>query len=210
MNRHIQTFHKEEDEEESNDEMENDRADESSDESSDEEDVQTQGFEADQLDAHLEKNEVFQQWLDTARDASRQARTERFEKYLAQGMEEADAKEKAHWKTTPEIKSEFFDNYETHLWEYKTLEFNHVHRDILHTMDKRLTDGVNIHHAIKRRWPNTSPNSKGCFKSWTKTRTKTLKRKIQIPAPGWPKGKRFSHAQNESIKRPYYKRTISH
>ena len=44
MNRHIQTFHKEEDEEESNDEMENDRADESSDESSDEEDVQTQGY----------------------------------------------------------------------------------------------------------------------------------------------------------------------
>ena len=55
MDRHIETFHKEEDEDESNDEMENDRADESS----DEEDVQTQGSEADQLDAHLEKNEVF-------------------------------------------------------------------------------------------------------------------------------------------------------
>ena len=39
--------------------MENDWADESSDESSDEEDVQS---EADQ-DAHLEKNEVFRQWL---------------------------------------------------------------------------------------------------------------------------------------------------
>ena len=127
MNRHIQTFHKEEDEEESNDEMENDRADESSDESSDEEDVQTQEFEADQLDAHLEKNEVFRQWLDTARDASRQAQTERFEKYLAHGMEETDAKEKAHWKTTPEIKTEFFNNYETHLWEYKTLEFNAIY-----------------------------------------------------------------------------------
>ena len=163
MNRHIQTFHKEEDEQESNDEMENDRADESSDESSDEEDVQTQAFEADQLDAHLEKNEVFRQWLDTARDASRQARTERFEKYLAQGMEEADAKEKAHWKTTPEIKSEFFDNYETHLWEYKTLEFNHVHRDILHTMDKRLTDGVNIHHAIKRAVAKHKPEFEGLF-----------------------------------------------
>ena len=51
--------------------MENDRADESSDESSDEEDVQTEGSEADQLDANLEKNEVFRQWLDTARNASR-------------------------------------------------------------------------------------------------------------------------------------------
>ena len=159
MNRHLQTFHKEEDEGDSNEEMEN----KSSDGSSDEEDVQSVGSEADDLDAHLEKNEVFQQWLDTAREASRQARTERFEKYLAQGMEEADAKEKAHWKTTPEIKSEFFDNYETHLWEYKTLEFNHVHRDILHTMDKRLTDGVNIHHAIKRAVAKHKPEFEGLF-----------------------------------------------
>ena len=80
MNRHLQTFHNEEDEEESNEEMEN----KSSDGSSDEEDVQSEGSEADDLDAHLEKNEVFRQWLDTAREVTRQARTERFEKYLAQ------------------------------------------------------------------------------------------------------------------------------
>ena len=159
MNRHLLTFHKEEDEGESSEEMEN----KSSDGSSDEEDVQSVGSEADDLDAHLQKNEVLQQWLDTAREASRQARTVRFEKYLAQGMEEADAKEKAHWKTTPEIKSEFFDNYETHLWEYKTLEFNHVHRDILHTMDNRLTDGVNIHHAIKRAVAKHKPEFEGLF-----------------------------------------------
>ena len=56
MKRHLQTFHKEEDEEESSKEMENDRVDESSDESSDDEDVQSEGSETDQLDAHLEKN----------------------------------------------------------------------------------------------------------------------------------------------------------
>ena len=166
MNRHLQTFHKEEDnEEESSDEMENDRADESShasDRSSDEEDVQSEGSEIDQ-DARLEKNEVFRHWLDTARDEARQARTERVEKYLAQGMGEADAKEKAQWKTTPEIKTEFFDNYETHLWEYKTLEFNDVHRDILHTMEKRLTDGVDIHHAIKRAVAKHKPEFEGLF-----------------------------------------------
>ena len=55
MNRHLQTFHKEEDEGESSEEMEN----KSSDRSSDEEDVQFVGSEADDLDAHLEKNEVF-------------------------------------------------------------------------------------------------------------------------------------------------------
>ena len=63
-----QTFHKEEDEEESSDEMDDDRADQSSNESSNEEDIQS---EADQ-DTHLEKNEVFHQWLDTARDDARQ------------------------------------------------------------------------------------------------------------------------------------------
>ena len=166
MNRHLQTFHKEEDNEDgSNDEMENDRADESShasDRSSDEEEVQSEGSEAN-LDARLEKNEVFRHWLDTARDEARQARTERVEKYLAQGMEEADAREKANWKTTPEIKTEFFDNYETHLWEYKTLEFNDVHRDILHTMEDRLTDGVDIHHAIKRAVAKHKPEFEGLF-----------------------------------------------
>ena len=65
-------------------------------------------------------------------------------------MAEANAKEKAHWKTMPEIKTEFFDNYETHLWEYKTLEFNHVHRDILHTHGKEIDWWLGHCHAIKR------------------------------------------------------------
>ena len=101
--------------------------------------------------------------MDTAREASRQARTERFEKYLAQGMEETNTKEKAHWKRTPEMKSEAFNNYETHLWEYKTLEFNHIHRDILHTMEKRLTDGVDILQAIKRAVAKHKPKFEGLF-----------------------------------------------
>ena len=74
---------------------------------------------------------------------------EKFEKYLAQGMEDTDAKEKAHWKTTPEIKTEFLDNCKTHQREYKILEFNNVHRDILHTMEKRLTDSLEIRQAAK-------------------------------------------------------------
>ena len=103
--RNLQTFHEEEVEEESSNEMRNDRADESS----YGEDVQSEWSKADH-DAHLEKNDVFRQWLDTARDDARRSRTGRFEKYLAKGMVEADAKEKAQWKMTPKIKTEFFDN----------------------------------------------------------------------------------------------------
>ena len=184
MNRHLQTFHKEEDNEDgSNDEMENDRADESSDRSSDEEDVQSEGSEAN-LDARLEKNEVFQQWLDTARDAARQSRTERFEKYLEQGMGEADAKEKARWKTTPEIKTEFFDNYERHLWEYKTLEFNNVHRDILDAMEDRLTDGVDIHHAIKRAVAKHKPEFEGLFQELDEESDEEQEEEDSYPSAG--------------------------
>ena len=48
--------------------MDDDRVDESSNESSNEGDVQSEESEADQLDAHLEKNEVCRQWLDMAQD----------------------------------------------------------------------------------------------------------------------------------------------
>ena len=62
--------------------MDNNRADESSDESSDEEDVQSEGSEADQPDAHLEKIATFRQWLDTARVASRQDSKRKVRKYF--------------------------------------------------------------------------------------------------------------------------------
>ena len=46
--------------------------------------------------------------------------------------------------------------------EYKTLEFNDVHRDILHTMEKRLNDGVDI-HAIKRAVAKHKHEFEGLF-----------------------------------------------
>ena len=75
---------------------------------------------------------------------------ERVKKYLVQGIGEAKVKEKARWKTAPAVKKEFFDMYADHLWEYKTLESNQVHQDILEVMEERLSDGVDIHHSVKR------------------------------------------------------------
>ena len=54
-------------------------------------------------------------WTRLERPVDRHEPKDSNEKYLAHGMEEADVKEKANWKTAPEIKTEFFDNYETHL-----------------------------------------------------------------------------------------------
>ena len=99
-------------------------------------------------------------------------------------MEEADAKEKVHWKTTPEIKTEFFNNYETHPWEYKTLEFNHVHRDILHTMEKRLTDGVDIRHAIKRAVAKHKHEFEGLFQELDEDSEEDPKEEDPDPSAG--------------------------
>ena len=132
----------------------------------------------------MEKNEVFCQWQDKARDDVQQSRTERFENYLAQGTREADAKEKAHWKTTPEIKTEFFEKYETHLWEYKTLEFNHVHRYTLHTMEKRLTNGVDIHDAIKRAVTKHKHEFEGLFQKLDEDSDKEREEEDPDPSAG--------------------------
>ena len=155
MNRHFRTFH--EGKEEDKEGMENYVEDDSS--SSSGNDDESRGSEAESL----ERNEAFRRWLDEAREAGRPAMGERLEKYLARGAEEADAEEKARWKTTPEIKAKFFDDYETHLWEYKTLEFNDVHRDVLDTLEERLSDGVDIHHAIKRAVAKHKHEFEGLF-----------------------------------------------
>ena len=88
----------------------------------------------------------------------------------------------------------------------KPWEFNHVHRDILHTMDKKLTDGVNIHYAIKRAVAKHKPEFEGLFLELDEDSDEDPEEKTPIPAaPGWPKGKRFSHARifKELIKNPY-------
>ena len=116
-------------------------------------------------------------------------------------------KKSAHWKTTPEIKTEFFNNYETHLWEYKALEFNHVHRDILHTMEKRLTDGVHIRHAIKRAVAKHKHEFEGLFQELDEDSDEDPEEEDPDPSAGDGLKESVSRMRKifkkESIKSPY-------
>ena len=46
---------------------------------------------------------------------------------------------------------------------YKTLEFNDIHRDVLDTLEERLSESVDIHHAIKRAVAKHKPEFEGLF-----------------------------------------------
>ena len=111
----------------------------------------------------LEDNAVFLQWLDNAKDATQQARTEKYEKYVSQGVDEGEATEKAYLKTIPDVKSEFFAQYETFLWQYNTLEHDDVHQEISEELGDKMDSGVNIRHAIKRSMAKHKHEFEGLF-----------------------------------------------
>ena len=88
-------------------------------------------------------------------------------------------------KRTLAVKKEFFDTYEDHLREFKTLESDQVHQDILEAMEERLSDGVDIHHAVKRAVPKHKHEFEGLFRELDQERRRRKRngRKLKIPIP---------------------------
>ena len=101
-------------------------------------------------------------WKTAKSSNTRHARTKQYQKYVAQGMEEAEAKEKTNWKTTPDDKMQYFDSNDTFLWRYHTLECNNGRQKIM--------DDMWCGHPIRDKtiggWPNTSLNWKVCLKTF--------------------------------------------
>ena len=150
MNQHFRTFHEAEEDKE---EMEND-VDSSSSSGSGEE---SQGSDAERL----EKNEAFRRWLDEAREASRKAG--KAGKVPGARRGGGRCRRKGLLEDHARNQSEVFRRLRDSPWEYKTLEFNDVHRDVLDTLEERLSDGVDIHHAIKRAVAKHKPEFEGLF-----------------------------------------------
>ena len=62
----------------------------------------------DEVSSDLEDNLAYQEWYDQAMQATEEKRAEKYEKYINQGMDEDEAKEKAHEKTLWLVKHIFF------------------------------------------------------------------------------------------------------
>ena len=118
--RHKKTLHEDEEgysededleqSEDSNDD--NESGSEESLESEMEEDASSDEESSDELD----DNDAYQEWYKLAKEAREDMRTEKYNKYINEGMEEDRAKEKAYAKTLWAVKQTFFEHYSSFLW----------------------------------------------------------------------------------------------
>ena len=121
------------DESESGTEVEND-------ESSDEEESSSE----------LEDNAAYRDWLEEAKGATEEMWSEKYEKYVNGGMDEAQAKEKANRKTLWAVKRIFLNNYEDFLSSYLHLKDDDTHLDIVEDIEEKVNNGMEVSTAVNR------------------------------------------------------------
>ena len=101
----------------------------------------------------LEDNTVFLEWLDQAKEDTREMRLEKYEKYVADGMEDDLARKGAHEKIVWTIKRNFFDTYGTFLEDTVLLKEDETHQDILADIDEKTERGMDAYKAVRRVLP---------------------------------------------------------
>lgn len=124
--------------------------DESDNSQSDSEESDSEENESSDVEMDLEDNETYQAWYEEATQATQEMRTEKFEKYISQGMDEDAAKEKAYIKTLWAVKKVFFKCYEEFLKPYIFLKDDDTHQDIIDDLEKKLNMGANANTALRR------------------------------------------------------------
>ena len=147
MERHLSVHDRDEEVDEGEEEEEQSEDDDHRDENSDEVEEDSDGEEE---AGGLENNDVFREWLEDAKDATREAMETKYQKYVDRGMEEGEAAEKARFKTTPDLKRAFFDRYREFLRHHQTLRHDEIHSEILEDLENRVEDGMDVRHAVKR------------------------------------------------------------
>ena len=98
----------------------------------------------------LEDNLAYQEWYEQAMQATEEKRTEKYEKYINQGMDEEEAKEKAHEKTLWLVKRIFFDYYLTFLLLNFHLKDDDTHQELMAELEEKTDEGMDFDKALKR------------------------------------------------------------
>lgn len=152
LKRHENTVHAqfEDDSNEETDESEDSEIDEDESEMNDSENENDGESSEDEVSSDLEDNLAYQEWYDQAMQATEEKRAEKYEKYINQGMDEDEAKEKAHEKTLWLVKRIFFDNYLTFLSLNFHLKDDDTHQELMAELEEKTDEGVDIDKALKR------------------------------------------------------------
>ena len=166
MKRHEQYAHPEMDKDaDSSDEASEDGSDSSSKSDSDEHggESDNESEEGSPETQEPEDNQAYQGWLDQAMTATKDLRDEKYQKYILEGMDEEDAKEKAHVKLLWAVRRTFFALYSKFLQESVSLENDDTHQKITSDLEKRVADGKPIRKAVQRVLAKHGPTFEGLF-----------------------------------------------
>jgi hypothetical protein len=149
-NVHVEYESKEEEDEESEvddseSEVDGSESDESVEDASESKEDGSSGEETD-----MEDNEAYQEWYRQAKEATREIRTDKYDKYISQGMDEDEAKEKASMKTLWAVKHDFFKRYEAFLVPFIHLRDDETHQDIVTALQEKMDKGLKVNKALKR------------------------------------------------------------
>ena len=121
---------------------ENDHSESESDEEEDDDD--------DESSSDLEDNTAYQDWLEEAAEATEEMRTDKYEKYINQGMDEDSANVKANRKVLWAVEKQFFNNYKDFLSSYLLVKDNFTHQEIVEDLEEKVTKGIDINRALGR------------------------------------------------------------
>ena len=146
-------------------EIEDSVSESTQDEESDVEDDNESGSSADEDDSSsgVEDNVTYQYWLEEAKEATNEMWSQKYDKYVNEGMSEDQAKEKANMKTLWAVKRIFFNKYKEFLSSYLYLENNDVHQALVEDLQEKLDKGTEVSKALSRVMPKHQMMFEGLF-----------------------------------------------
>ena len=111
----------------------------------------------------LEDNAAYQDWLQEATEVTEAMRSDKYDKYAFEGMNEDQAKEKAKRKTLWAVKRIFFNKYMDFLTSYLHLQDNDTHQNIVEDFERKVGKGMEIDKALNRVLPKHQSKFDGLF-----------------------------------------------
>ena len=104
----------------------------------------------DETSSEIEDNIAYQDWVSEAVEATEEMWSEKYDKYINDGMNEDQAKEKANRKTRWAVKQHFFNSYKDFLSNHIHLKDNDTHEEILNELEEKMDRGADINKALSR------------------------------------------------------------
>ena len=120
----------------------------------------------DETSSDLEDNVAYQDWMEEAMESTGEIRNEKYEKYVSEGMQEDQAKQKAHMKTLWAVKRIFFNTYKDFLSSYLHLKDNDTHREIVENLEEKVNNGMEVNKALDRVIPKHQAIFDGLFQDY--------------------------------------------